>query len=60
MEFYDGWMYFFGAWKSQQPFTAIKKLGRARIFFLYNSDCICLKEKGHIHLGCLEGEYIMG
>ncbi len=30
------------AWKSQD-------------IFLYNSDCICLKEESHIHLGWLEG-----
>ncbi len=30
--------------KSQHPFTAIIKLGRVR-FFLYNSDCIRMKEK---------------
>ncbi len=28
--------------------------------FLYNSDCIHLKEENHIHLGWLEGEKIMG
>ncbi len=32
--FYDGWIYFFGACNSQQPFTAIKKLGRARTFLI--------------------------
>jgi len=31
--FYDGWMHFFGASKSQAPFTTVIKLGRARIFF---------------------------
>ncbi len=38
------------------PFTAIIMLGRARTFFLYNADCIHLKEESHMHLGWLEGE----
>ncbi len=42
--------------ENQHPFTAIIKLGRARPFFYYNSDCIHLKEESHIHLGLLEGE----
>ncbi len=42
--------------KSWRLFTAIIKLGRARAFFKYNSDCICLKEESYIHLGWLEGE----
>ncbi len=39
------------------PFTAIIMLGRrARTFFLYNADCIRLKEESHMHLKWLEGE----
>ncbi len=53
--------YTFWASKSQSPFTAIIRLGRAKMCFflyiyiyiyIYNSDCICLKEESHIH-GCL-------
>ncbi len=47
---------FYWTIKYQQPFTAIIKLGRARIFFLYNSNCIHLKEESHIHIGWLEDE----
>ncbi len=42
--------------KSQHPFTAIIKLRKARTFFLYNSDCICLKEENNLHLWWLEGK----
>ncbi len=35
----------FWALKYQPPFSAIIKLGGARSFFKYNSDCICLKEE---------------
>ncbi len=55
--FYDGWMdALFWASKSRSPFTAILKLGRARTFFLCNTDCICLCKESHIHLGWLEDE----
>jgi len=41
----------------KKTFNAIRKLGRARVFFFTNnSDCIHLKEECHIHLGWLEGE----
>jgi len=39
-------MHFYGFSKQKQQFTAIIKLGRARTF-LYNSDCIRLKEEFH-------------
>ncbi len=41
------------------PYTAIIKLGKSQDIFLYNSDCIHLKEESHIHLGWLEGEEII-
>ncbi len=36
------------------------KAWRGQDHFLYYSDWIRLKEECHIHLGCLEGEYIAG
>ncbi len=33
-----------------------KETYKARIIFLYNSDCICLKEESRIHHECLESE----
>ncbi len=37
-------------------FSPMERLGGTRIFFLYNSDWIRLKEESHIHLGCFESE----
>ncbi len=46
----------FGASKYQLSFTAIINLRRTFFVFKCNSDCICLEEESHIHLGWLEGE----
>ncbi len=40
-------MHYFWASKSRPPFTAIIKLGRARILFM--TDCISLKEESYTH-----------
>ncbi len=60
--FYDGWMdALYWTSKSQQPFTHCHyKAWKSQDIFLYNSDCINLKEESRIHLKWLEGEQIMG
>jgi len=60
--FYDGWMHFFWASKSQVPFTPIIKLGasiwKSQHSFYITQNCVWLKEESHIHLEWLEGEFM--
>jgi len=57
---YDGWVHFFGASKSHPPIHYHYKSRKSQDVFKYISDCVCLKEDGHVHLGWLGGEVIMG
>jgi len=53
---YDGWMNLFLASKHAPPVHYHYNAWKSQDIFKYISDCVCLKDESHIHLGCLEGE----